>query len=71
MIDSEISEEQLRALLKEYIKDNYKTQNEFARATNCSRAYVSAVLYGKSRMPPSWAKLVGYTCRKIILPIKK
>lgn len=56
---SEITMDQLRALLKQYIRDNYKTQSAFAVSMKCSDAYVSAVLTGKSGMPLAWAELVG------------
>lgn len=58
---SEITMDQLRRLLKQYIRHNYKTQGGFAKAMKCSQAYVSAVLTGKSNMPLAWAELVGAT----------
>ena len=51
--------DQLRARLKQYIQDNYKTQAAFARSVKMSPAHVSGVLSGRKAVPLAWAELVG------------
>lgn len=58
---AEITQEQLRDLIKAHIRTNFKTQSAFANSLGVSRAHVSRVLAGARSVPAEWLELVGAT----------
>lgn len=56
---TEITQDQLRELLRLYFRSVYGSQRKAAAALGVSDAYVSAVLLGRSSVPASWMELVG------------